>query len=268
LIDIHSHIIPGIDDGSSDMSESIEMLREAARGGVTLIVATPHCFSHSRSPRTPEIARGLEKLAEAASSDKDASKVKLAMGAEIMLDPGVREVLDQGGIPPLGGRGVHILVELPILSVPKYTENTLFQLKAYGYVPIIAHPERNHELSQDLDMLCHLINMGVLVQMDAGSIVGAYGRTTETSALTILNCRMCHFVASDAHRSGAYRRLLPGARRRVASLSGEETANALFRENPMAVLEGRTPEIPEPIAPSKPKRRRGLAELFKMLRGK
>ncbi|MDD2202733.1 MAG: hypothetical protein PHQ21_10490 [Firmicutes bacterium] len=267
MIDIHSHVIPGIDDGSSHMSESIDMLREAARAGVTLIVATPHCFSHSRSPRTPEITRGLEELANAASSDREASRIELAIGAEIMLDPGVQQVLDSDGIPPIGGSGVHILVELPMLAVPQYTESTLFQLKACGYVPIVAHPERNHELCQDLDMLRRLIRMGVLVQMDAGSIVGAYGRTAEESALAILNCRMCHFVASDAHRAGAYRKLLPEARRRVASLSGEETAVALFEANPKAVLEGKTPKVPEPTAPVRANERRGLAGLFKRLKG-
>lgn len=272
MIDIHSHIIPGIDDGSSSMSESIEMLRAAARAGVTLIVATPHCFSYPRSPRTPDIAHSLEKLAKTAACDSEASKVELSMGAEIMLDPGVWEVLSRGGIPPLGGSGVHILVELPMLSVPEYTEKTLFQLKAGGYVPIIAHPERNYELSQDLEMLKRFIQMGVLVQVDAGSIVGAYGNMAEESSLKMLRCNMCHFVASDAHQAGAYSRLLPEARRCVADIMGEDAARTLFEANPRSVLEGKTPEAPEPVIPGKGNTssggtRRGLAGLFRRLRG-
>jgi protein-tyrosine phosphatase len=276
LIDIHSHIIPKIDDGAADISESIDMLRAAAAAGVTLIVATPHCASYPSSPRTPQIALGLQELAAASARDSEASKVELAMGAEILLDPGVREVLDGGGIPVLGGTGKHVLVELPMLAVPDYTEATLFELKAYGYVPIIAHPERNHELSQDMDLLCRLINMGVLVQLDAGSIVGAYGSIAEQGALTILKRRMCHFIASDAHSPTAYSRLLPQARQRTASLMGEETATELFEENPKAILEGITPKVPEPVISPKadtaetsraPARKRerigGLAGLFK-----
>lgn len=271
MIDIHSHVIPKIDDGSSDMSESIEMLRAAARAGVDLIVATPHCFSYPRSPRTSHITRGLDELAKAAASDDEASQVELVIGAEIMLDPGVKEVLDGGGIPPIGGSGVHILVELPMLSVPKYTEKTLFELKVGGYVPIIAHPERNYELSQDPDMLRRLIKMGALVQVDAGSIAGAYGAMAEKSSLKMLRSRMCHFVASDAHNPGAYSRLLPAARRRVTSLIGKEAARALFEANPRAVLEGNTPEAPEPVIPEKDhasSRRTGrsLAEFFKRLK--
>ncbi len=115
-----------------------------------------------------------------------------------------------------------------MLAVPDYTEATLFELKAYGYVPIIAHPERNHELSQDMDLLCRLINMGVLVQLDAGSIVGAYGSIAEQGALTILKRRMCHFIASDAHSPPtAYSRLLPPqARQRTASLMGKNSHRA------------------------------------------
>lgn len=273
LIDIHSHVIPGIDDGSSDMDESMEMLRAAARAGVTAVVATPHCFSYPRSPRTPEIACGLEKLKAAAASDSEASKVELLIGAEIMLDPGVREVISSGGIPTIGGQGMYILVELPMLSVPDYTEGTLFELKASGYVPIIAHPERNYELSQDLEMLQRLIYGGALIQLDAGSIVGAYGSAAERSALKILHSHMCHFVASDAHRPGAYSKLLPEARRRVASLMGEEKAMALFEGNPRAVLEGKPVSVPEPIIPSPPRAggsraKNVLSGLIKKIKGK
>jgi len=86
------------------------------------------------------------------------------------------------------------------------------------------------------------------------------------NTISEINSRMCHFVASDAHRAGAYRKLLPEARRRVASLSGEETALALFEANPKAVLEGRTPKVPEPTAPVRANERRGLAGLFKRLK--
>ncbi len=101
-------------------------------------------------------------------------------------------------------------------------------------------------------MLRRLIKMGALVQVDAGSIAGAYGAMAEKSSLKMLRSRMCHFVASDAHNpGGAYSRLLPAARRRVTSLIGKEAARALFEANPRAVLEGNTPEAPEPVIPEK-----------------
>lgn len=248
MLDIHSHILPDLDDGASGIAESLDMLRSAHRAGVSAIVATPHSGSHRRSLRTPTIAGTLAELAQAAADDPEASAVKLYVGSEIMLDPGVRAALDAGNLPTLGGDTRFALVELPMLEVPRYAEDVLFELAAAGYVPVLAHPERNHELSRRFDIMLQMIRRGTLMQVEAGSVVGGYGSIAQECALEMLDRRMCHFIASDAHRPGAYDSLVPQAIEAVTARVGEEVAAALFRDNPATALADQRPIFPDPIS--------------------
>lgn len=247
MFDIHSHVLPGMDDGAAGIQDSLEMLRSAQRVGVRAIAATPHCASHRRSLRAPAIASAVARLQATAADDPEASAVKLHVGAEIMLDPGVRAALDAGDLPTLGGNTRFALVELPMLEVPRYAEDVLFELAAAGYTPVLAHPERNHELSQRFDMMLRMIRRGTLMQVEAGSVVGAYGQIAQQCALDMIDRRMCHFIASDAHRPGAYGALIPRAFEAVAARIGQEAAAALFDANPAAALANQKPSFPEPV---------------------
>ena len=271
MLDIHSHILPGLDDGASGLDESLKMLRSAHRAGVCAIVATPHSGSHRRSLRTPTIASALAQLAQAAAGDPEASAVGLYVGSEIMLDPGVRAALDAGDVPTLGGNTRFALVELPMLEVPHYAEDVLFELAAAGYVPVLAHPERNHELSQRFDIMLQMIRRGTLMQVEAGSIVGGYGSVAQECALEMLDRRMCHFIASDAHRPGAYDSLVPQALEAVTARMGEEVTAALFRDNPAAALAGEKPAFPNPISDDEWRGRdrdRDPRSIFEWLKGR
>jgi protein-tyrosine phosphatase len=247
MFDIHSHVLPGLDDGPTRIQDSLEMLRSAQRVGVRAIVATPHCESHRGSLRASAIAGAVARLREAVAGDPEASAVQLYTGSEIMLDPGVRAALSAGDVPTLGGNTRFALVELPMLEVPHYAEGVLFELAATGYVPVLAHPERNHELSQRFDMMLRMIKRGALMQLEAGSVVGAYGPIAQQCAIDMIDRRMCHFIASDAHRPGAYDALIPRAFEAVAARVGQETAGALFDANPSAALADRKPSFPEPM---------------------
>ncbi|MGI6131613.1 MAG: tyrosine-protein phosphatase [Bacillota bacterium] len=247
MFDIHSHVLPGVDDGPTRIQESLEMLRSAQRVGVRAIVATPHCASHRGSLRASSIADTVARLRKAAAGDPEASAVQLYAGSEIMLDPGVRAALSAGSLPTLGGNTRFALVELPMLEVPYYAEDALFELAAAGYVPVLAHPERNHELSQRFDMMLRMIKRGALMQLEAGSVVGAYGPIAQQCAIDMIDRRMCHFIASDAHRPSAYNVLIPRALEAVAARIGQEAADALFDANPAAALADRKPSFPEPI---------------------
>ena len=247
MFDIHSHVLPNLDDGAAVIQDSLEMLKSAHRIGVRAIVATPHCASHRRSLRAAAIASALAQLVQAAAGDPEASAVGLYVGSEIMLDPGVRAALDAGDVPTLGGNTRFALVELPMLEVPHYAEDALFELAAAGYVPVLAHPERNHELSQRFDIMLQMIRRGTLMQVEAGSIVGGYGPIAQECALEMLDRRMCHFIASDAHRPGAYDSLVPQAIEAVTARMGEEGTAALFGANPAAALADQKPHFPEPV---------------------
>ena len=248
MFDIHSHVLPGLDDGPTRIQDSLEMMRSAQRVGVRAIVATPHCASHRRSLRTPAIADAVARLRAAAAADPEASAVALHVGSEIMLDPGVRAVLDAGDVPTLGRNTRLALVELPMLEVPHCAEDVLFELAAIGYVPVLAHPERNHGLSQRFDVMLRMIERGALMQLEAGSVVGAYGPIAQQCAMDMIDRRMCHFIASDAHRPGAYDTLIPRSIEAVAARIGREAADALFDANPAAALAGERPVIDQPIS--------------------
>lgn len=248
MFDIHSHVLPGLDDGPTVIQDSLEMMRSAQRVGVRAIVATPHCASHRRSLRTSAIADAIARLRAAAAADPEASRVELHMGSEIMLDPGVCAALSAGDVPTLGGNTRFALVELPMLEVPHYAEDVLFELAAIGYMPVLAHPERNHELSQRFDVMLRMIKRGALMQLEAGSVVGAYGPIAQQCAIDMIDRRMCHFIASDAHRPGAYDTLIPRSIKAVAARIGREAADALFDANPAAALAGKRPAIDDPIS--------------------
>ena len=223
------------------------MMRSAQRAGVRAIVATPHCESHRLSLRTSVIDGAVTRLRAAAADDPEASAVELYMGSEIMLDPGVRTALDCRDVPTLGGNTRFALVELPMRWVPDYAEDALFELAATGYVPVLAHPERNHELSQRFDMMLRMIKRGALMQLEAGSVVGAYGSIAQQCAVDMIDRRMCHFIASDAHVPGAYDGMIPRAFEAVAAQIGQEGATALFDANPAAALADQKPPFPEPM---------------------
>ena len=248
MFDIHSHLLPGLDDGPTRIQDSLEMLRTAQRVGVRAIVATPHCESHRLSLRTSTIQSAVTGLRTEASDDPEASAVELYVGSEIMLDPGVRAALDAGDVPTLGGSTRFALVELPMREIPDYAEDVLFELAATGYVPVLAHPERNHALSQRFDVMLRIIKRGALMQLEAGSVVGAYGQIAQQCAMDMIDRRMCHFIASDAHRPGAYDALIPGAIEAVEARIGREAASALFDANPAAALAGERPVIAEPVS--------------------
>lgn len=248
MFDIHSHVLPGLDDGATRIQDSLEMLRQAQRVGVRAIVATPHCESHRLSLRTSTIQSAVARLQAAAADDLEASTVELYVGSEIMLDPGVRAALDAGDVPTLGESTRFALVELPMREVPDYAEDVLFELAATGYVPVLAHPERNHDLSQRFDMMLRMIRRGALMQLEAGSFVGAYGQIAQQCAIDMIDRRMCHFIASDAHRPGAYDALIPGAIEAVEARIGREATSALFDANPAAALAGERPVIAEPVS--------------------
>lgn len=270
VIDIHSHILGGVDDGSADSIVSMQMLREASAAGVKAIVATPHSGSDRISLRTDGIIRRVKELASLAADDKLASQVNIIPGAEIMLDPGVPQMVADGLLPCLGAKGRYVLVEIPMLQVPPYTDDVLFDLVARGFTPILAHPERNHELSEKLDMVYDIIGRGCLMQLEAGSLVGRYGPEAQAAAWRMLEHNMGHFLASDAHSPRTYRSVLPEAIEEARRQLGDERAHELFHANAEAVLEGRRPDVAPPIRPgcSANNKKTGIISRFQKWWGK
>lgn len=235
MIDIHTHILPGVDDGASDLFESLEMARLAVADGITQMFATPH--HRDCTPLTRfEVAQRLEKLqGELTKAD---IPLKLVAGHEVRLYDDVLQDWEQELAGPLGNTS-YVLAEPLFHSYSKRTEAILFELIDRGYIPILAHPERIFPIQENLALIEPVLERGALVQLTAGSITSDRDWRAHRAAVTLLRQGMVHIIASDAHKPYRRRPILSRARAVAAQIVGAEQADALVTGNPQAVLENR-----------------------------
>jgi protein-tyrosine phosphatase len=257
VIDLHCHILPGLDDGAATIDESIVLARAFQEVGIDVAVATPHIREdHPFDPA--EIgprARGLEEALAA-----EGIELRVVAGAEVAISR-VRD-LSEEILPTLClGDGPYMLVESPYTHATNVLEETLFDLQVRGFNPVLAHPERAPSFQQDPDRLVQLVERGVLCSVTAASMVGTFGRTVREFTALLFTRGLVHDVASDAHDP---------TRRPIDLLAGFQ---ALDRElpgladqcewytvtAPHAILAGLSPP-PPPEAP--PERKRGLRRLL------
>ena len=237
--DLHSHILPGLDDGASDEAESLAMARVALGGGTTVMVATPHWDLEERSAPwdliPPLVAKFRKKLVI------EGLGLELLPGAEVRLNAGLyRLAADEDALRrlTLAGNGRYILVDLPLMDFPVGAEETLFRVQLRGCTPILAHPERNRRLAEDPVLLRDLVDRGVELQVNSGSLLGTYGRAARRVATALLKEGLARLMASDAHSPAERGPDLSGAWWKARDLLGTGAADVLLRENPRAVLEG------------------------------
>jgi len=230
MIDIHSHLIYGVDDGASTIEESIRMIDEAEEIGVRAIIATPH-LNHGRL-NIEKVFNNLQLLAERA---KDA-EVDLRIGFEVRLSPFIHNLILAKRFLTLNSSGF-ALIEFPFDSIPSYSLETVYRLRLEKLTPVIAHPERNGHFRKNIGALKDFLERGCLLQLDSPSIAGAYGEKTRRFARNLIDNDMAHFVASDAHRPGNYPDYHLKAFLKVAEWAGEEVANRLFHKNGEMILE-------------------------------
>jgi protein-tyrosine phosphatase len=251
MIDIHSHILPEVDDGSHSLEESIQMCRASADDGVTVMVATPHAHDGVHTTHDPEFLR--QKVAEL--NEQLGGTLRVVIGCELRFTHDiVRQVCQTKSAPTIAG-GPYVLVEFPHTVVPPGSERPLFELMSNQITPIIAHPERNQMLIAEPERFFPIIEMGALGQMDTGSITGQFGKRVQQAVRVMLEHGLIHFIASDCHNT---RNRLPGMSEAVAltaEIVGDEYARAIADANPLAVVEGRPiPSVPNPELPKKKKR--------------
>lgn len=244
MIDLHHHCLPDVDDGPAEWDEAVAMCRMAADEGIETIVATPHVLrGRWRSVPRAELERKLETLRE-----KVGETPRLLLGSEYFFSHDMAELLRTGtAIVPLAGSR-YVLVELAANGVPPMIEQPLYRVQLDGWIPIIAHPERNVVLQRKPELLAELIAHGARMQITAASLTGEFGGAAQAAARTFLERRLVHFVATDAHN---IERRPPRARAALAALrehAGDAVANALSRDNPAAVLANAAlPYEPEPL---------------------
>jgi protein-tyrosine phosphatase len=232
LIDIHSHVLPGLDDGSRSLEESLTMLSQAAEGGTTDIVATPHANPKYRF----DPALIAEKVAEIRASS-NAALPRLHTGCDFHLTfENVNDALARRSRYSING-GRYLLVEFPDLLIYPKTADLFARLLDAGLTPIITHPERNELLQKRLPDLAQWVDMGCLIQITAASYEGRFGRRAESTAAKLMDDNLVHFAASDAHDTKHRPAGLRTAFDLVASRWGAPRAEALFRTNGQAVID-------------------------------
>jgi protein-tyrosine phosphatase len=251
MIDIHSHILPEVDDGSHSLEESLEMCRMSARDGIHTIIATPHAHDHVHETHSPAFLRS--KVDELNALLQGSPKIEI--GCELRFTHEVvRNVCEKKSAPTLAS-GPYVLVEFPHAVVPPGSERALFELMSHQIRPIIAHPERNMMLMSQPERFYELVEAGVLGQADTGSFTGQFGTKVQKAAEIMLENGLLHFIASDCHNT---RNRLPGMSAAVAVIAemvGEDYANAMSKSNPQAVINGTAiPVCPAATLPEKRKR--------------
>jgi len=237
MVDIHCHILPGIDDGADTWETTAQMCHMAVRDGITHIVATPHCdgqYEYDRAHFTDMLAT-LSEVAE--------GQLTFTIGCDFHMSPRNVEAAMADPRQFALGDTQYIMVEFDHRGIPVNAAELLMALLSRGMVPIITHPERNAYLMKDLGMVEQFVEMGCLSQVTANALTGFWGPKSQKAAEKLLQKNAVHIVASDAHDLELRPPILSEARTRIATLVGAEVAEALVTHNPGAVVSGRSVEV-------------------------
>jgi len=243
MVDIHSHILPGIDDGPASIEESIEMLVNTVQSGVDTIVATPHLYPGEYMEPTNLVRQLTQQLQEKA--DQQNIPIQVIMGRECYLSPEIYLYEKDPKKLTIANNGKYILVEFPFQEIPRYVDELIFELQMKGIVPIIAHVERYFEVVTNPNRLLEFIQAGCIIQVNASSFSGKYGQKSKEIAEILLEHKMVHVIASDIHTSTSF--VLGDAFPRILDLVGEKEAHNLFDIRPRAIVQRERIATPEPI---------------------
>jgi protein-tyrosine phosphatase len=196
MIDIHSHILPGLDDGASTIADSILMARAALNDGISHVLATPHHANGRYLNGALSVKEAVEDLIRVLQEQQ--IPLRVLPGSEIRVYKNLIEDMERGSILTLNDSR-YALIEFPADRIPEHMEEYIHELRVIGKVAIIAHPERNQEIMRNPERLAHLIGLGALSQITAGSVNGHFGKKIRSFAMQLCSEHLTHFIASDAH---------------------------------------------------------------------
>ena len=234
MIDIHSHIIPNVDDGARSVEETFNILKEAQEAGFTDVILTSHFLLNYYETNAQELIIWKEKLQEVLK--KQGTKINLHSGMEIYITNQMEELLENKKILTLANSR-YMLIELPLATNVKYFDYVVYYLEAKGIKPIIAHPERYKCVQKDPDIVEEYIEKGCLIQCNYGSIVNLYGREAEKTIKTILKKNQVHFLGSDVHRENGTYLIILDAIKKIRKIIGENKINEITTINPKKILQ-------------------------------
>ena len=237
MIDLHCHMLPGVDDGAATEKEALLMAQVAVDSGVTDVALTPHCnvpgkFSNYYDQQLEGRFRRFEQLLH-----RENGSLTVHRGMEVFVTPELPRLLDNGSLLTLGGSR-YLLVEFAFGEEAWFADDILCQIRQYDLIPVVAHPERYSFLQDEPRHLLRWVGDGCLLQLNKGSFFGMFGRHAAKTAHWCLDCGCLHLIGSDAH--SPYRRTprLNDVYDLVADAVSPETAQLLLHDNPAAILTG------------------------------
>jgi protein-tyrosine phosphatase len=237
MIDIHSHILPGIDDGPSTLEESIQMARMATEDKIEIMIATPHCLNGLYNNWRAQILSMCTEFNGALQ--RHHIPLSVLPGSEVHLSTEIIEALEKNQLMTLNDTGRYLSLELPNQLIPQSVIRFINQLIKRKITPIISHPERNQAIQNDIELLYNFIMAGALAQITAGSLTGKFGSRALHTSQRIIEYKMIHFMASDAHSTQVRPPKLQAAYKKLTSIAGKSRADSIIFQAPRAVIEGK-----------------------------
>ena len=230
MIDFHSHILPGIDDGSKNLEQSIAMVNEAKEAGFKKIISTSHYMENYYECNEKNRKELLEQV------QKNVNGIELCLGNEIYITNNIIELLQNGQASSINGTK-YVLFEFPLITTrPMNDKEVIYRLVENGYIPIIAHPERYPFIQENPDYLFELEEMGALFQANYGSIIGMYGLKAKKTLKILLKNNLISFFGSDVHRPEQVYNKMPKIIKKLKKIISNEEFEEFTEINPEKVL--------------------------------
>lgn len=243
MIDMHTHILPNIDDGSKSIEETFNLIKEAKEAGFEAIVSTSHYIEDYYETNVAERRVWLSAISEKL---KEANiDTSLYIGNEIYISDNIIELLEEGKAATINDTS-YILFEMPLNAKPLNLYDVVYDMLQYKLVPILAHPERYSFIQEEPEIICDLIEKGVLMQANYASIIGTYGQKAQILVKKFLESNMLHFLGSDVHRQNTIYPKMHHILNELENIIGKEKLYELTTLNPSLVLQNKRIDIDEP----------------------
>ncbi|RKD76299.1 protein-tyrosine phosphatase [Sinobaca qinghaiensis] len=252
MIDIHTHVLAGLDNGPETIEQSIALVQQAEASGIRTIIATPHHNDGTSYHTGAAVQQQVKELNRRLKQEN--IQVDVKAGHEIRLNGDtMAELTEHHAIPLCDSR--YVLLEFPEHSVPLLSKNVLYDLQVKGYRPIIANPEKVMEFISDPDQLYTLATNGALMQLNAGAVIGTHGRDLQQFCFSLLEADLAHFIATSASDVKSNPFILKEAYELIEEEFGRSAVDT-FKTNALAVIENETVLVDKPEHINRKKRRR------------
>ena len=235
LIDLHCHILPGVDDGSKDMQMSLDLARAAVDQGITNSLVTPHHMDGEYTNHKQDVIRKTDEFQRAL--DKEEIPLTVFASQEVHLTGELMDAIAQDDVLFMDETNRYLLLELPHSGIPEYTADMIFDLTTRGITPVIAHPERNHGFQENPDKIYDFVKMGCLTQLTSSSYLGVFGKHVQELTEKIIKANLGFVFSSDAHNFKGRRYLMEEAFEKLKKDEGIRRADA-FSTNAKNIING------------------------------